>query len=163
MDVWLPALSAGCLGDNYANVGEEMKYTKKMKGFTLIELMIVVAIIAIIAGIAIPSYMESVRRSNRSDAKVELNDVAQRLQRCFTAYSAYNNATCGVATSFNGGAAITSQEGFYSITAAIDATTFTLTAEPIAGTTQASDRCTRLTLEHTGARGAAGASVDECW
>lgn len=137
---------------------------KRSNGFTLIEVMIVVAILGILAGIAYPSYMESVRKSNRSDAKVGLSDVAQRLQRCFTAYSAYNNANCGAATAYNNGASTATPEGFYSITAAINATTFTLTARPVAGTTQANDaKCTAFTLSHTGARGASGSDADNCW
>lgn len=138
---------------------------KNMKGFTLIEIMIVVAIIGILAGIAYPSYMESVRRSNRSDARVELNDVAQQLQRCFTAYSAYNNANCGVHTRLTtGDSEIISRERFYSITLTdIGPANYELTATPEAGTTQANDRCLTLTLTHTGARGSTGAPVDECW
>src|SRR5690554_460883 len=137
----------------------------KVKGFTLIEVMIVVAIIGILAAIAYPSYMESVRKSNRSDAKVELNDVAQRLQRCFTAYSKYNDANCGVYNQLNAGAQkIISREKFYAITLTDKtATTYTLTATPQAGTTQANDKCSTLTLKNTGERGASGGTVDECW
>jgi len=137
----------------------------KVKGFTLIEVMIVVAIIGILAGIAYPSYMESVRKSNRSDAKVELNDVAQRLQRCFTAYSKYDDDNCGVYKQLSeGDEEIISREKFYAITlSAISATTYELTATPEAGTTQANDKCTALTLKNTGERGASGGTVDECW
>lgn len=137
----------------------------KVKGFTLIEVMIVVAIIGILAGIAYPSYMESVRKSNRSDAKVELNDVAQRLQRCFTAYSKYNDANCGVYKQLSEGAQeIISREKFYAITLTdISATTYELTATPETGTTQANDKCSTLVLKNTGERGASGGTVDECW
>ena len=136
--------------------------TKKMRrGFTLIELIIVVAIITILVGVAFPAYTESVRKASRSDAKAELTDVAQRLQRCFTAYSTYNNSGCGVATEYGGGSVI-SQEGLYNVTATINATTFTLTAAP-AGK-QASDKCGSLAQTNTGLRGVStSASVDECW
>ncbi|WP_066961788.1 type IV pilin protein [Microbulbifer sp. Q7] len=137
---------------------------KKQKGFTLIELMIVVAIIGIIAGIAYPSYMESVRKSNRADAKATLNDVAQRLQRCFTTYNAYNNANCGVANSLSGGGSIQSAEGMYSVTAVLGATTYALTAQPVAGTSQAADtKCGSLTLSNTGVRNASGSYGAACW
>lgn len=136
-----------------------MRTRKITSGFTLIELIIVIAIIAILVGIAYPSYVESVRKGSRSDAKAELNDVAQRLQRCFTAYSVYNNTGCGVATTY--GSAVTSKEGLYSVSAVITATTFTLTATPIGK--QATDTCGNLTLTNTGLRGATGGSVDECW
>ncbi|WP_111643329.1 type IV pilin protein [Marinimicrobium alkaliphilum] len=144
-----------------------MLIRKKTKhgGFTLIEVMIVVVIVGIIAGIAYPSYMNSVMRSNRADAKAELNDVAQRLQRCFTAHSAYNSASCGVADSISGGDTLTSREGLYSIAATtLTATTYTLTATPVAGTMQANDSaCTTLTLDHRGTRGATGTAPDDCW
>jgi type IV pilus assembly protein PilE len=136
----------------------------RSSGFTLIELMIVVAIIGIIAGIAYPSYMESVRKSNRSDAKAELNDVAQRLQRCFTAFSSYNNAACGVAAAVTDPNTILSREGFYDISGVITATTYTLTATPVSGTVQANDtRCTTFTLNQAGVRGATGSDDTNCW
>lgn len=142
-----------------------MTRTEVMKGFTLIEAMIVVAIIGILAAIAYPSYMESVRKSNRSDAKVELNDVAQRLQRCYTTYSKYNDANCGVYKQLSeGDEEIVSGEKFYAITlTAVSATTYTLTATPEAGTPQVNDKCTTLTLTNAGVRGSTGESVDYCW
>ncbi|TLM74825.1 type IV pilin protein [Microbulbifer harenosus] len=134
------------------------------KGFTLIEMMIVVAIIGIIAGIAYPSYMESVRKSNRADAKASLNDVAQRLQRCFTTYNAYNNANCAVAESLKDGATLNSGERFYAISAVIGATTYTLTAAPVSGKSQAADsKCASLTLTNTGVRNATGTLGADCW
>ncbi|HEY8570196.1 type IV pilin protein [Microbulbifer sp.] len=137
---------------------------KKQNGFTLIELMIVVAIIGIIAGIAYPSYMESVRKSNRADAKASLNDVAHRLQRCFTTYNAYNNANCAVAESLKDGATLNSGESLYTISAVLDATTYTLTAAPVTGKSQASDsKCASLTLTNTGIRNATGSLGADCW
>lgn len=142
-----------------------MKIRRKSEaGFTLIELMIVVAIVAIIAGIAYPSYMESVRKSNRSDAKATLNDVAQRLQRCFTTYSAYNHASCTVAGQVTGGSTITSPERMYTVAGVLAATTYDLTATPAAGSTQAKDtKCTTLTLDEAGVRGATGSDSGNCW
>jgi len=141
-----------------------MAQRKPMAGFTLIEVMVVVAIIALIAAFAIPAYSEFVRKSNRADAKAELSSVAQRLQRCFTSYSAYNHASCGVHTSITGGNAITSGEQLYTITGVVDSTTYTLTATPIAGTVQAGDtKCKTLTLTHTGTRSATGTDASNCW
>lgn len=141
-----------------------MPNKKTSSGFTLIEIMIVVAIIGILAAFAYPAYMDTVRKSNRADAKAALSDVSQRLQRCFTAYSAYNDANCAVATEV-AGAGITSQEGFYTITGVVAAGTYTLTATPVSGTTQAGDsgKCSTFTLTQAGAKGATGTEAAHCW
>src|SRR5690554_7432603 len=94
------------------------RYTEK--GFTLVELMIVVAVVGILAAIAYPSYMDSVRKSNRADAKAALNDAAQQMQRCYTLNSSYSGCESNVAT--------TSPEGFYTIGVNGTDTTYTLTA-----------------------------------
>ena len=137
---------------------------KSQKGFTLIELMIVVAIIGIIAGIAYPSYMESVRKSNRADAKASLNDVAQRLQRCYTVYNKYDSEDCSVAETLGSGT-IASGEQMYSISAAtLSATAFSLEAAPVSGTSQASDaKCGTLKLSSTGVKDASGPLGASCW
>ena len=66
------------------------------RGFTLIELMIVVAIIGILAAIAVPQYLDYVTRSRRADGQSTLLQVAQALERCYTQFSAYNNTSCAV-------------------------------------------------------------------
>jgi len=141
-----------------------MAQIKSVRGFTLIEVMVVVLILGVIAAIAIPAYTETVRKSNRADAKAELSSVAQRLQRCFTAYSAYDHDDCGVHAAITGGNEITSREQFYTITGAVTSTTYTITARPIPGTVQAGDtKCANLTLTHTGLRDATGTHKDNCW
>ena len=63
--------------------------TKQQRGFTLIELMIVVAIVAILAGIALPSYQQYVIRANRAAAQSEMFDIANREQQYFLANRVY--------------------------------------------------------------------------
>ena len=125
-------------------------------GFTLIELMITIAVLAIIVGIAIPSYTQWVIESNRGEGKVVTMQTAQTLERCFTRFSSYANANCAVAN----GDTINSENARYTVTVASAANTFTLTAAP----QRADPECGSLTLTHTGVRGITGTgTVDDCW
>jgi type IV pilus assembly protein PilE len=131
----------------------------RMRGITLIELMIVVVIIGILAAIAYPSYQQQVRKTRRADGKAALLDTAQELERCYTRFARYNDGNCGVALPSN------SPEGFYVITAnALDASSFTLDAAPQGD--QANDAaCGTLRLTNTGIQGSQGADADanDCW
>ena len=66
----------------------------QQRGFTLIELMIVVAIIGIIAAIAYPAYTSQVMKTQRSDGRAALMAAAQSLERCYTEFNAYNSGAC---------------------------------------------------------------------
>src|SRR5690554_1658643 len=118
------------------------RYTEK--GFTLLELMIVVAVVGILAAIAYPSYMDSVRKSNRADAKAALNDAAQQMQRCYTLKSSYSGCDSNVAT--------TSPEDFYTIGVNATDTTYTLTATAAKKPQLGDTNCTSLGLNHLGAK-----------
>lgn len=142
----------------------KVNFKKSNSGFTLVELMIVVLIVGIISVIAVPSYMDMIRSSNRADAKAVLNDVAHRLQRCFTTYSAYNSGDCAVAGSITGGNSVDSEKSYYTVTGVLAAASFDLTALPVAGKTQSKDsECLSLTLDEAGTRGATGSNTAECW
>ena len=128
-------------------------------GFTLIELLIAIAILAIIMGIAIPSYNQWVVKSNRADAKGALFGAAQTLERCFTRYSAYDDGDCGL----QDGDTEMSENDKYQVTVAATATTFDLTAAPQGSQTSDSE-CGDFTLDETGAKGVSGSgTVNDCW
>jgi type IV pilus assembly protein PilE len=134
-------------------------------GFTLIEVMIAVVIVAILASIAVPSFTKQSMRSKRSDALVALQQAAAAQER----YYAINSRYVANADPFAGTATITSPEQLYSVAVAVSGATFTATATPVAGTSQASDSdCTSFTLTNTGAKGSTGGYADggdagRCW
>ncbi len=149
---------------------------KNIKGFTLIELMIVVVIVGILAAIAFPSYQDSVRKSRRADAKSTLLATAQILERCFTEFNSYTNTNCSI---IDAGPDIdfvsdditkgVSGDGYYTITdlgATLTATTYTLRATPTNQGGQNNDAaCGTFELLHTGKKESNGNNDDDdqCW
>ena len=63
-------------------------------GFTLVEMVVVIAILAILVTIAYPSYRSQVRKSRRTDAKQSLTLTAQQLERCYSRYRRFNSLDC---------------------------------------------------------------------
>ena len=131
----------------------------KQHGFTLMEVMITVAIVGIVAAIAANSYSGQVISAKRTDARKALQETAITLEKCKAINGVYNNG-CSI-----GGAPIASSEGLYSIAfTALTATAYTLTATPSAGSSQANDTdCTSLTLNNLSQQAGTGANSTVCW
>lgn len=138
------------------------------RGFTLIELMVTVAIVGIIAGIAYPSYLKSAAKGRRVDARSEITKASQTLERCYTQYGVYNSANCSEVALLTSGFA--SAKGYYTInfaaTSDITATTFKVTATAVSSGPQAKDTgCTIVAMDNTGKQTSGGNTTDtgSCW
>lgn len=140
----------------------------KHNGFTLLELMVTVAIIGILSAIAIPSYSQYINQANRSDAKAVLLENVQILERNYTESNRYDLDSNGnsvalllVAKSPKPG----SGTALYNIASPIlTTTTYNLTATPIAGSRMEGDECGTLSINQSGQKGATGSlGSNACW
>lgn len=131
---------------------------RQAAGFTLIELMITVAIVGILASIAIPSYRSYILKSRRAEAMTELTKAQTTIERCYGANFTYAGAC-------SPDSPVTTPTGFYTITAASVATTYTFTAT--AAGAQASDTtCATMTLNQANQKLAFDSSATAqtvCW
>lgn len=138
-------------------------------GFTLVELMVVVAIVGILASVAYPSYMNQVRKSRRSDAVVALSAIQQAQERWRannTTYASNTQMTVSTTATPPGlGLSATSDGGYYTL--AISANTgtgYSLTATAVSGKSQTSDTgCTPLNVVVTNGKATTDSAQASCW
>lgn len=133
-----------------------------VRGFTLVELVIAVAVVAILASVAVPSYREHVAASRRSDGKAALLAVAQLMERAYTERGTYAGVTLGTTGVYPS----TSPQGYYTLSiVSQDADGFSLRATRAGA--QIGDKCGNYTYNQAGAKGVASASTGytaaKCW
>ena len=131
----------------------------KNSGFSLIELMIVVAIIGILAAVAVPAYRDHVLRSHRADAQTILLDLAARQERFIAQNPASYATDISAANGLNLGRT-TSREGYYNLTVVANATSYVLTATATGGQANDTD-CATITFSSAGVK--SGTTPGECW
>ena len=126
------------------------------RGFTLIEIMIVIAIIGIVITIGYPSITEYVKKGRRTEVAGLLSEQAQILERFYSKSNVYTGAT-----------GLSAGNDFYTITPALTDQAFKLTAVRKAGSAMATDKCGDFTITNTGVRSmenaAAGVTTKDCW
>ncbi|HEX5371786.1 MAG TPA: type IV pilin protein [Aquabacterium sp.] len=136
------------------------------RGFTLVELLIAVAIVSILAAIAVPTYTQHVQRGRRTEVQAALLEAQQFMQRLYNANNGYlvNGAQPQLPASlrtvpFN----VASPN--YDITVVATDTTFVLTATPRSGGTMATDACGALSINQRNAKSVSGSgkTVADCW
>lgn len=135
----------------------------RLRGFTLIELMIVVAIVAILAAVAYPSYQDSVLKTRRAEGQALLLSIVQAQERHFSQFARYASSLIGGPSTTQMGWSLqdlTSENGYYKVSLTASApTTFTLQATP----QQGDSKCGNLTLTSEGVKGSSKGSNDLCW
>jgi len=134
-----------------------------MKGFTLIEVIIVIAILGLLVAVAIPTYSAFVTKTRRGDAMVMLQEVAGEQARFLSENNRYTAdlTELGYANAAN----VPSPEGYYTITSAQPTlpTSYVLTATP-AGPQAGDADCGSFTLDSAGVKGVTGTDgVNGCW
>ena len=134
------------------------------RGFTLLELLIVVAILGLLTAIALPGYQRSVLVGGRAEGRALLLQVAANQERYYADHLAYSSNADPFATP--AGAVLTSAGGLYrvSVAACPDGDIehcFVATAVPEGR--QTADTCQSMAITHTGLRSASGDTVAECW
>jgi type IV pilus assembly protein PilE len=136
-----------------------------MRGFSMVEIVVVIAIVGLLAGIAIPSYRNYILRAHRSEAIRVITSYRQALERCYSQNFTYVNVAgnCPAAA----GAAINTPNNYYNITfPLLNATQYRIVATAI--NTQTNDApCATFTVDNAGAQTAATAggadTTPTCW
>lgn len=132
--------------------------SKRIAGFTLLELMVTITVVAILTTIAIPAYSQYVRKARRAQAKADLVEIAQLMERSYTLNRTYAGYTLPFTNSpRDNGATV----GYTLSLPTLTASTYVIRATPTGG--QVNDPCGSLSISQTGAKTATGSTPTGCW
>lgn len=129
----------------------------KQRGFTLIELMIAVAVVGILTAIAYPSYVKYVQKSYRSEGLAMLADASARMERYYAQNNSYPVGTSAAAIGITNTNSPTNK---YTLSVTGTATTYTVQVAPQGS--QTTDSCGTMSVDQAGARLPSPATTD-CW
>ena len=137
----------------------------RSQGFTLLELMIVVAIVAILAAIAYASYQNQIVKSRRAAGAACLQERAQYMERYYTTYLSYNPTNQPAAVISQCDNEVSPHYQVSLVGGSLGAKTFTLQAVPQGAQLARDTKCGTLTITAKGVRGESGTATDatECW
>ena len=144
---------------------------RRGKGFTLVELMAVVLIASILLSIAVPLYMQQVRKGRRTDAKTAVMDLAGREERMFSTTNAYSADPTQLGYAAVGSGAAFPQtvgSGYYNITVVVPTpTTFTITSTAISADQLKDTSCNSFSVTQTGQQSSLASTgavtTSTCW
>ena len=146
-----------------------MQHRLGTRGFTLVELMIVIAIISILAAVAYPSYQEHVIKSKRAKAAACLIEQAQFMERFYTTNLRYDQTTAGAPVALPAGGCRTDLETApasynFSFLGAVGQRTYTIQAVPQGAQALGDNECGTLSSTQAGVKGETGTQdVRYCW
>ena len=136
-------------------------------GFSLIELMVVLVVLAIVVTVAVPTYTYEMQKSRRTEARTAVLDLAGREEKYFSTNNSYTDDPTLLGYAPLGSGAVFPQPtgNYYQIAVpAATATTFLITATPSPGSPQNNDaQCTSFSVDQTGNQTATGALGNACW
>lgn len=149
------------------NMNERRIPARCSRGFTLIELMIAVAVVGILCALAYPSYVESIRKSRRAEAKSALLELASRQERYFTTHNAYAETPAALGY---GAAAFPIDvryggDAYYRLSVAVAPGLMSWVASAAPTGSQIPDRCGSYTIDQLGTEGNVGGTETSarCW
>lgn len=143
----------------------------KVKGFSLVELLIVMVVISILISLAYPSYRAYINRANRADGQASLLDLASRMERYYSDNHTYETASIGTGNTTDVISSANTPEGWYTLAISnANADSYTIIATPTGTQATYDTLCQTLTYNNLGNRGIATGpggtptgSVEECW